>query len=233
MTVTLPVVNGSSGTWGGILNTAITDIDNRVTDNTNKLTTLQNTSTGGKFTVATSGTRPNVEVGQVVLETDTGFIYYGASVGGVATRVPMPGMWVAKLRRTTTLNMSSGVSYQMSYTNVDFDRLGGFNSGSAYNITVPGIYEFTGGTSWITNSTGYRSCWLRINNNAYSSSGTIAGPSSDSTSISFRPTVVRLAQGDTVDMTVLQSNTAGTALACDTDPRWHPVLNVKYLGYHA
>lgn len=43
MAVTLPIVNGSEGVWGTILNAAITDIDNRVVANATKGTTHDST----------------------------------------------------------------------------------------------------------------------------------------------------------------------------------------------
>jgi hypothetical protein len=246
--VTLPVVNGSSGTWGTILNAALTDIDTRLTTATTsigtqdtdigslktRVTTLEGaTSAGGKLTVATSGTRPALAVGQIVLETDTGFLYYAASVNGVATRVPFPGSYVAKLKRTTTQNYGNNSAGALQYNTADFDRLAGWNGGtpSRYTAQVPGSYEFAGAISYETNATGYRQVTWYVNGTAQNTSNAVvAAATGESTVAVARTITLKLAAGDYVEMYGLQNS--GSTLATDVTTAFQPGMQVKYLGYN-
>lgn len=247
MTVTLPVVNGSSGTWGTILNAALTDIDNRlstavttngnqdnnITNLTSRVTTLESgSSAGGKFTVATSGSRPTPAVGQVVLETDTGFIYYVASVNGTPTRVPMPGSYLAKLKRSTAQNFGNSSAGALVFTAADFDRLGGWNGSTRYTAQVPGMYEFSGAISFSVSTAGYRQVSWYVNAGVFNSSNAIVpGASGDSTVVVARPFIAKLAAGDYVELFGLQNS--GATLTTDTSNAYLPSMSVKYLGFYA
>lgn len=246
MALELPVVNDSLGTWGTILNAALTDIDTRLTDATNKNTsqdttlttldnrvdTLENSTSGGGLTVATSGTRPAATVGQVVLETDTGFLYYVASVGGTATRVPFPGSYLAKLKRTTTQTYGNNSSGAVSFTAADFDRLGGWDGGSRYTAAVPGAYEFTGAISWVANATGYRSVTWSVNGVTHNcTAAIIPAATGESTVVVARPAVLTLNAGDYVELFGLQNS--GASITTDAAYMNQPSMVVKYLGYNA
>lgn len=238
MAVTLPVVNGSSGTWGTILNAALTDIDNRLSTNTTDSTDLKNrvsnleTSGGGKLTVATSGSRPTPAVGQVVLETDTGYLYYVASVQGAPTRVPFPGSHVAKLRRTSSQNFGNNSAGALQFTVADFDRLGSWNSStpSRYTAQIPGIYEFTGGLSYSVSTAGYRSVTWYYNGSPFNASNAVVpGAAGDSTVVAARTSTLKLAVGDYVELFGMQNS--GATLTTDTTNAYLPNMSVKYLGY--
>lgn len=247
MAITLPVVNGSSGTWGTILNAALTDIDTRLTDATSKNTSQDTTLTtlggrvttlegsagsGGELTVATSATRPAPAVGQIVLETDTGFLYYVASVSGTPTRVPFPGSYLAKLKRATTQTYGNNTAGPVAFTVADFDRLKGWNGTTRYTATVPGIYEFTGAISWVTNTTGYRSVTWNVNGAPHNCTAAIipAAPG-ESTVVVARPCVLALNANDYVELVGQQNS--GVSLTTDAGYINQPSMVVKYLGYNA
>lgn len=245
MALTLPDVNGSSGTWGSILNAALTDMDTRLNDATTKntaqdtsLTTLGNRVTtletsGGKLAVATSTTRPAPAVGQIVLETDTGYLYYMASVGGTPTRVPFPGSYVAKLKRTTPQNFGNNSAGGVAFTAADLDRLGAWSSAAPtrYTAPVPGAYEFTGAISYAANGTGFRSTTWYVNGAAQNSSSIIIpAVTGEATVVNARPVVLRLAVGDYVELVGLQNS--GATITTDTTTANQPSIQVKYLGYN-
>jgi hypothetical protein len=243
----LPIVNGSSGTWGTILNAALTDIDNRLTSvttnsttNSNNLTSLTSRvttlesagSAGGKLTVATSTTRPPLTVGQIVLETDTGFMYYAASVAGTATRVPFPGSYLAKLRQTATQNLTTSQATALTFNSIDYDRMGAY-SGTRYTAGVPGSYEFTGAVAFSTNATGYRGTFWYYNG-ALVNGSTVNTPAVPGT---VAPTVVplrtvtfKMAAGDYVEAYAIQNS--GSTLATENGTQFQSTAQVKYLGYN-
>lgn len=239
MAVTLPVVNGSSGTWGTILNAALTDIDGRLTTTISDTSGLQSrvsnleTSGGGKLTVATSSSRPSPAVGQVVLETDTGFLYYVASIGGNPTRVPFPGSYVAKLKRTSTQNFGNNSAGALQYSIADVDRLGGFSTGtpSRYTAQVAGTYEFTGAISYSVSATGYRSASWYYQGGAFNGGGAVVpGTSGETTVVVARPAIIRMSAGEYVELYGLQNS--GATLTTDTTTAYQPGMQVKYLGYN-
>lgn len=247
MALAKPVVNGSSGTWGSILNDALDDLDTRITDATTKNTTqdttltaldgridtLENDTGGGGLTVA-SGSLPAVAVGQIVLDTVTGYLHYGASVGGTPTRVPFPGSYVAKLKRTTTQTYGNNAAGALNFSAADTDRLGGWNNGTPtrYTATIPGAFEFTGAISWVTNATGYRSVTWYLNGAAQNASSAIVpGTSGESTVVVARPAVLRLNVGDYVELYGLQNS--GGSITTDAATANQPSIQVKYLGYNA
>lgn len=250
MALTLPEVNGSSGTWGSILNAALNDLDTRLTaattKNTNQDTTLTTLgsrvttlesggASGGKLTVATSTTRPAMAAGQIVLETDTGFLYYVVTIDGSLTRAPFPGSYVAKLKRVAAQNFGNNSAGGVAWDSADFDRLGGWNSGSntgRYTVYVPGSYEFTGAISYATNATGYRSAAWNVNGAAFNATNAIVpAVTGEPTVVVARPTILRLNAGDYVELVGLQNS--GSTISTQTTTAYQPSMQVKYLGYNA
>jgi hypothetical protein len=255
MALILPEVNGSDGIWGTILNDCLNGMDARITTNTtaaetnataitgltNAITGLDNrlddveeagTGGGGGFTVATSGTLPPVTVGQLTLETDTGYLSYGASIAGVPTRVPMPGSLVCKLRKTDAQSIASGTQDWVDWNVVSGDRLHGWSAGtpSKYTCTVPGAYEFDGGAAFVSNATGYRRISVFHKGLQYNATITTANAvNGTSTDLVLRPLLITLAVGDTVEMGCY--HTAGAALGLEPNSPDGAVLNIKYLGY--
>jgi hypothetical protein len=246
VTVVLPVINGSSGVWGQILNTALTDIDVRLTTATNanatqdtevgalktRVGTLESgASAGGKLTVTTSASRPPITVGQIALETDTGYLYYGASVNGTATRVPFPGSYVAKMRSTAAQNLTTSVATRITLGATDFDRLGGCTS-TRYTAQVPGMYELTGAVSFENHSTGYRGTYWYLNGAQYNGSTTTlaATPGTAApTVVPMRTIVAKLDAGQYVEVYAIQNS--GTTLATENGFQYQSTAHIKYLGY--
>lgn len=238
MALNLPVVNGSSGTWGGILNDTLTDIDNRITTAANassdlgdRIATLES---GSKLTIATSTNRPVATAGQIVLETDTGFLYYVITIGGTPTRLPFPGSYVAKLKKTNSQNYGNGSAGAVFFTATDFDRLGSWTAAnpSRYTATVAGAYEFTGAIGYAaSNTTGTRQAWWAINGTAQNCTlASVAGTSTESTVVVARPAILSLAPGQYVELIGMQ--TSGGTIATDATTSAQPSMSVKYLGYN-
>lgn len=247
MAVTLPIINGSTGTWGTILNTAIEDIDTRLVTATTKngtqdtdLTALtsrvgaiEQTNTIGLLAVSTSGNRPTARVGLMGLETDTGYMYYCASVGGAATRVPFPGSFMAKIKQTSTQNFTSSNGAALVMHTADTNRLNGWSSGSRYSAPVKGIYEFTGGITFGGNATGYRAAMWYVNGSQFNGATTqiaTGTTASVSTTVNARTSVIGLNVGDYVELWGAQNS--GATLATDVSTGVQSGIQVKYLGYY-
>ena len=262
MALILPDINGSEGVWGSILNTALNDLDGRLITatsangtNAGAIQTLGNTvgdhtddiddldrrvdtlegAGGGTsgFIVGTTASLPAVTIGQITLATDTGYLSYGASIAGVATRVPFPGSWVLRLRKTNTQSMGHESINKISFNSESFDRLDGWTATAStkYVCKVPGTYEFTGGVSWQANATGYRKVSLYLD--GIESNGTVTtGPAAtgEVTSLNLRPTILKLAVNQEVELGALQNSTA--TLSSDAATGNQPTLNAKYLGYN-
>jgi hypothetical protein len=232
--VTLPVVNGSSGTWGTILNAALTDVDDRLTAATGNVTSLTTRVTaletgGSKLTIATSSSRPTAAAGQIVLETDTGYIYYVVTIDGTPTRVPFPGSYVAKLKQTATQTFGNNSAGAITWTAEDFDRLSGWSTGTRYTATIGGNYEFSGAVSFVSSATGIRNATWYLNGVAQNSSASsVAAASGESTVVVARPAVFKLAAGDYVELYGRQ--TSGGSITTDNTTAFQSSMTVKYLG---
>lgn len=250
MAVTLPIVNGSTGTWGTILNDAITDIDGRLVTATNtngtqktdiealdlRLDTIEATNTIGLLAVSTAAGKPAARVGLMGLETDTGYMYYCASIAGVATRVPFPGQFLAKIKQTSAQNFTSGNGAALILHSADTNRTNGWTSGTRFTATVPGMYEFTGAIAYGANAAGYRSAiWYKggnpINGGGATISATPITPTSAQTIVVARPCIIGLNVGDYMELWGAQNS--GVTLATDTSLAAQSGIQVKYLGYYA
>lgn len=261
MALTLPIVGNSSGTWGTILNSTLTEMDGRLVSNTTattangtsittingqivtingqivtingKVAALEAKPPGGLI-VGNSASLPAVAVGQITLATDTGYLSYGASISGVPTRVPFPGSWVGTLRQTVAQSMATGTNVKISFDIFEGDRLGGYSTGAKtrYTCQVRGTYEFSGGVSWQSNATGYRKTNLYLNNAIASSN--ISGVNAISgvaTSCDVRTTIIKMNVGDYVELGALHN--AGVAVNTEVSSSgYFSNLSVKYLGYN-
>ena len=245
--VTLPVVNDSTGVWGTILNTSIQTLEGYI--NTNLATndtqgtdiatlktdvqTLKNTNTVGMMAVSTSAAKPPAVVGLMGLETDTGYLYYCARIGGVATRVPFPGQYMAKIKQTSSQNFTTNVGAPVTFNTADMNRLSGWSSGSRYTAPVAGVYEFNGAITYGGNATGYRAAMWYVNGSIYNgataqiATGTTA---SVSTTVVARPFIIGLTQGQYVELWGNQNS--GVTLATDVNTHLQTGMQVKYLGYY-
>lgn len=251
MAVTLPIVNDSEGVWGTILNDAITDIDNRLVAATNTngtqttditaLTTrvqaLENApSAVGWLAVVTSTTLPTPAVGQITLETDTGYLSYVARIGGTPTRVPWPGSVLCKVRQTTAQTLAPSTNVTMNFQDVIYNRAG-FGASGTSKFTAPyaGQYEFTGAISFEPNATGYRRAQWLLGGASIPGATAIIGPSTGasplSTIVVARPLCVSMAAGQYVELVGAQN--AGASVSLDTDvsvATYCTSMTVKYLG---
>lgn len=249
MAVTLPIVGGSSGVWGSILNDAITDIDNRlvtatgtnsaqdtdITDLKSRLTALETAPPArGMLIITTSGTRPPMTQGQICLETDTGYLYYVHTAGGALTRIPWPGSHIAGIRQTTAQNTTTGTATALTMDTRDFDRLGGWAGTSRYTAFVKGLYEFTGAVSFATNTTGYRACYWAVNGAGRPASRVQIppAPTGASTVIAARPMTVSLNVGDYVELMAHQNSGATLSTDVTTGTMYQPSVLIKFLGYY-
>jgi len=246
MAVTLPIINGSTGVWGSILNTAITDIDNRLVAATSrnddqdtaiaalntKVAALEGAIGGiGSIKTFTSGTRPTPTTGAVGLEIDTGYLLYGARVSGVATWVPWPGSFMARLRQTVAQSIPSSTGTNITLNTADFNRLSGWTGGSRFTAPIAGTYEFTGAISFAGNATGYRSALWKINTAYAFDSGQNGSPAGGSATVAVaRPFIIALQPGGFVELTAYQ--TSGAALLTDVGNTLQTGMQVKYLGYN-
>jgi hypothetical protein len=250
--LTLPIVNNSTGTWGGILNTALTDLDNRLetvtttTETTNtdlanldeRVTTLENAGGGGGGGTAgltvVYGTLPTPTIGAAVLDGATGYLHYGADINGTATFVPFPGSFLAKLKRIQVQAYGNNTFGALAFDAADTDRLGGWSAANPtrYTAMVPGSYEFTGAIGWATNATGIRQVYFTKNGATFNGSLNLVQAVTGSPTFALvRATIIGLAAGDYVEMVGLQSS--GVTLNTDNNTTDQPGMHVKYLGYYA
>lgn len=248
MTVTLPIINGSTGVWGGILNTAITDIDTRLetataknntqdetlTTLSGKVTTLESAVTSiGAMKTFTSGARPTATVGAIGLETDTGYMVYGAKVSGIAAWVPWPGSPMARLRQTSaqailTSDSTAIITFQVA----DLNRLAGWSSGGRFTAPVAGQYEISGAITYVANATGNRNAILFLNGNPVAaSSGSCPGNGAGGSTAQTRPMILALNKFDYVELRGWQA-TGATVNTDVSNASAQSGMNVKYMGYY-
>lgn len=252
MAVQLPIINGSSGVWGTILNDAITNIDNRLITATDKNTTqttdiaaltarvatLESTSKTGYMVVSTSAGKPAPAIGQMGVETDTGYLWYVASIAGVPTRVPWPGSYLGKCRQTTAQTIAKGTTGSaLTWQVCDTNRLNGWSSGSRFIAPVRGLYEFAGGATfvYVDNALhpGYRATQWMIDDATYNTSRINVPPvtSGQSTSVPTRTIVVNLNVGQYVELYAAQNT--DLSIATDVSSQtYQPYMQVKYMGYY-
>lgn len=199
-----------------------------------RVTTLENA--GGGLIVGTTASLPAVKIGQMTLATDTGYLSYGASISGVATRVPWPGSVVTKLRNNGTQNMASGSHTALNWSSTVWDRVNGWSSGqpTRWTCTIPGVYQFDGAASWAASDIGFRraSLWLNdVDLNAGAASMYPVGAAGAST-LPLRPMVLSMSVGQWVEVRCYHSSgSAGTLLAVGSNTA-APSMNVVFLGYY-
>jgi hypothetical protein len=242
--VTLPVINGSTGTWGTILNQAIRDIEgylntNATADETQAtdIETLKTDVTGlkakpvGMMAVSTSANRPTAVVGLQGLETDTGYLYYVASILGVPTRVPLPGSLMARLYQSSTQTFATSVGAPLVLHGNDFLRQGGWSSGSRYSAPVSGTYEFTGAISYGNNATGYRAAMWYVGGSPLNGGASqVPAVAAVETTVFARTVAITLTAGQYVELWGAQNSTV--SLASSTQGTLRSGIQVKYLGYN-
>lgn len=268
MTLTLPEINGSSGVWGTILNDALTELDTRVTTNTNtttanttsittltgrvnghdttlathtsqisnldtRITTIEGSggSGSGGFIVCTSTTKPPINVGQIIMETDTGFLSYDAQWSGTPTRVPFPGSGIVKWRQTTTQSIPNNTATTLTWNQISNDRLGGYSGSqpTRYTCQTPGIYHLFASVTLAANATGIRTIKFLANGGPLNSTiATINALGTGASSIATIPAMIKLVPGDYLEVEV--THTGGTALNTVVSTAEQPSITLVYYG---
>jgi hypothetical protein len=207
LAITKPVVNGSSGTWGTILNDALDDI-----------VAAHNTDADALATTTTNVTALTSRVN--TLEAGAG--------GGSPSSV-----YAARLRLTSSQSIGNASLNSIAFSTADYDRLGGWSAGNAtrYTAQEAGDYELSGQVSFAANATGYRQVGIMLNG-AHLPGGSVvtAAAPTTVTSVATRPVIVTMNAGDYVSLFGYQNS--GATLGTDATTQWQPTLQVKYLGAH-
>lgn len=250
MAETLPVVNGSSGTWGGILNTAIGNLDTKLQTATDKNTTQDADITNIKGRVTTLETSGGVSASTVTTKGDllvaTGassitrqgvgsnnYALIGDSSQSTGVRWSLnAGSIMCRVRASSTQNVAASGLTTIVFQNSDNDRLGNFTLGSGtFTASVAGWYEFTGGVGFQSNGTAntYRQVYWNVSGSPGLASGASAlAPQAVDFVLVARPYPVLMAVGDTVNMVVSQNS--GSAVTTSISVQYQSGMSVKYLG---
>ncbi len=215
--VTKPVVNGSAGTWGSILNTALDDLQTQV-------------DAAIRHPIYTAAGKPSPVAGAHILESDTGYEQVAKTVGGNATWTPEVGSPVLRLVQTTSQNIPDTTPTAITWSSATLDRLGGGSSGTAnrYTCQLAGIYDWSGTITFNTGATGVRSVAIYVGGSAIVA-GTIqsAAQPSNSFTLVVRPTWITMAAGEYLQIFVTQTN--GGQLGTGTGSLASH-LQARYLG---
>ncbi len=176
ITITKPVVGGSQGTWGSILNQALDDLVTQINTNTTDLTTAKTDITTAKTDITSLKSRVTTAENNIStlqsgssgggsangfysVSTRSGNSSYGNGahlyetstqrhwVGSSTAWVPMPGSIVFKARSGSSANLADSTWVDIPWT-VEYDRMGVGVSGSAYTPGLPGWYELTGSSGF-------------------------------------------------------------------------------------
>lgn len=240
--ITKPVVNGSNGTWGTILNQALDDIvaavnngdtttgtlAGRVTTAENNIATLQNNTGHYSGTAAQRAASTNYTTGASFYETDTKQRWVGAGT----TWVPAPGSLLLKVSYSgTAINIADGAVVALPWDTETYDRLAAFTPGASATTYTPGIagwYEFTGGCSFSANATGTRSLRWAIGGSVQATGGVTAAAASSAITVNARPWIVQLSTTDAVSLTATSTGAAVTTAFPNS--AYQPSMQVKYLG---
>lgn len=251
MPITKPVVNGSSGTWGTILNQALDDLQTaidtnaggiattnanvttlsgRVTTAEGNISTLQAGSGFYSGTAAARASDTHYNVGGHWYDTDTKMHW----VGDGSRWVPMPGSLVLKVRQTTAqTNFTDGSLVDVVFNTEDYDRLGGYaatSSSTTYTPGIPGWYELTGGCSFTSNASGLRLLRWKVNGTLQNEGGAqYGGITGNPACYPARTIAVLLNSTDTLGLNATVSG-AGSTLSALVSTGYQPHMTVKYLG---
>jgi hypothetical protein len=224
--ITKPTVNGSSGTWGTLLNQALDDLQSQI-DATIPENTI--TARGDLIAGTAASTAARLPVGATgrVLTADT------AAGTGMSWQLA-PGALVLKVRATGSQNLADSTNVALNFNAIDYDRFGTFNAAGAtsYAPGVTGWYELNGAGSFVnTNSGGSRSVVWLLNGVSVPGGGTQLQPVNTlAMGVAARPTVVQLtAITDTISLAA--SQTSGVQLTTASAAATLQVsMHIKYLG---
>lgn len=259
MAVTLPVVNGSSGVWGTILNAALTDIDNRLTTATTSSTTAGADITNLQTRMATA------ETNVTNLQTTGGSTYANrASLPGTASNgakavttdsgltwthyegnwYPPPGTLAGSLFQSTAQTLPTATPTLIAFDSARSSfPIGSYSLGSAasWNCTVPGWYTAVGGVSFgdTVPGIGYRQAQLykgtsSANAVAVSGSSNVCAPNQQNattTSLSTRTTSIYIAAGERLFVYGNHSQGTSIATAAAGLTSFYSTLSVTFVGW--
>ncbi len=228
--VTKPVVNGSTETWGTILNSALDDLQAGV-DASLKYATA--TTKGDLFaaTAAATVTRQPIGTNGNVLTADstmnTGMRW------GLA-----PGTLVFRARQTAAQTLPTATVKTVEFNVVDLDRLSGWN-GSTYALTpgIPGWYECTGLVSFVANAaaTGSRNVYWGPGNGTtlHGAGATFTLATNSLMTCAARAFTIYLDGGTsstTAIQMLVQQNSGADLNTASATAAWQATMQVKYLG---
>ncbi len=247
--VTKPVVNGSNGTWGTILNQALDDLVSAVNTNassittnsgnlttlTNRVTTAENNiaslQTGSGFysgNTAALGSDTHYSGGGHFYDTQTGYHYIGSS----AAWVPLPGSLLVKVRQTVAQTLNDSTYTAINFGQIDYQRVTCW-SGTTFTAPYAGIYEFTGAVGFNNVANGARLVGFNTPGQTSVIAGTgtqVAASSAVFMTVAARPYQASLAAGATMALYAYQTTGAQLNTASATSAALQPTCAVKYLG---
>jgi hypothetical protein len=253
--VTLPVVNGSSGTWGGILNAALTDIDNRLTAATaantaqdtgisdlttrigtaeTKITNLE--ASGGSSYPSKADLPTSATNGARAVTADTGIAWTWYS----GAWYPAPGTWCCTLIQAEATNPIPTAT--ATVIQLDTPKTVGVTGSYSINgnlagwqPTVPGWYTLSGGISYTDTQAGqgFRQAYLTMGGTPINGSGGVVSPNDDATTttvVNTRTITVYVPAGQKIQLVGIhtQGITLNTSIASSS----RSSLSVVFAGWY-
>jgi hypothetical protein len=224
LSITKPVVNLSSGTWGSILNQALDDIVTAV--NAATLPTYAN------YAALPAG----VTVGNRAFTTDTNTQWTYVTYSGTGVWVAAPGTHVLTAYQTATQNLTDSTWTTISFSAAGYTQSNAYSTwvvGSPTRFTPawPGWYEFSGGVAYASAAAGNRFVgWRRTGATPHSPFSVASVYQSITTSLTLaaRSWITYLATTDYVEMVGYQGS--GSTVATVTTAGYQSHMGVTYLG---
>lgn len=146
---------------------------------------------------------------------------------------PRPGTLLARLEQSATQSLLTGVASGILSDVEIVDKLNGHSlvsNTSRYVAQVAGWYEFSGGTSFASNSTGLRgSGWVKNGVSENATAVVIAATSGQSTVMTGRTHETWMDVGDYMEMSAQQ--TSGVTILTNASTTQRSGWSVKYLGW--
>jgi hypothetical protein len=252
MAETLPVVNGSSGTWGSVLNTAIGNIDTRVAaaTATNGTQDTNITSVTGRVGALETGTAGAINVstlttkGDLLVATGSGavsrlgvgaagqFLAPTPAAGGGLAWALNPGQLVFSARATTAQSLPDLTSVFIIFQTEDYDRLNVFTPGAASSTYTPGVagwYEVTGNVYFGNAQAGYRGLYWNVDGADVNAGGaTAAYTPATGANVNARTMPLLLTATSVISLRAYHN--AGATISTNVATAQQSSIAVKWLG---